>query len=103
VSDLAEFLLARAAEDEATNAGLAHHHFCPDNPCHCGLTARILRECEAKRRIVGLCMETLAVEIPGFPVDTAGFEEARSLASATLRALALPYADHPSFREEWRP
>lgn len=47
--------------------------------------ARVLAECEAKRRIVELC--------DGF--DEQG-REVRQL-------LALPYADHPDYREEWKP
>ena len=48
--------------------------------------ARVLAVCEAKREIVdwhGLTLEHDACR--------------------TLRALALPYADRPDYREEWRP
>jgi hypothetical protein len=48
--------------------------------------ARVLAECEAKRRIV----EMHAYQEEHFTPDE-------------LRALALPYADHPDYREEWRP
>ena len=44
--------------------------------------ARILAECEAKRQLI---------ERVGNP-DWAGF-----------RILALPHADHPDYRPEWRP
>jgi hypothetical protein len=59
--------------------------------------ARVLAECDAKRRIV----ETLTP-----PTDAAGgTDEVRSgrQDSAVLRLLALPHADHPDYREDWRP
>jgi hypothetical protein len=66
--------------------------------------ARVLREVEAKRRLLDLhepgtqeyvdgdvCMVcTLQGDGPYYPCDT-------------LRLLALPYADHPDYREDWRP
>jgi len=44
--------------------------------------ARVLAECEAKRRIVGL------ISSPG---------------PQALRLFALPYAAHPDYRQEWTP
>lgn len=92
---LTEFLLARIAEDEVTartalvvdgrqvwqvqdwieldNEVLAHTD---RHDPH-----RVLAECEAKRRIVNIVPDLQGV----------------------LGALALPYANHPDFREEWRP
>jgi hypothetical protein len=52
--------------------------------------ARVLTECEAKRRIVEACAEVLAYDAEALPQDV-------------LRCLALPYADHPDYREEWKP
>lgn len=53
--------------------------------------ARVLREVEAKRRII-------ASELSPYP------EAAHAdVATVTLRLLALPYADRPGYREEWRP
>ncbi len=83
---LAQFLLARIAEDEMVAKEV------PGPPDETGLSwwgkyghlsvspDRVLTECEAKRRIITNW---------GFP--------------GALRALALPYADHPDYREEWRP
>jgi phytoene/squalene synthetase len=51
--------------------------------------ARVLAECDAKRRIVA---EADAGH-GGYP-DGVYF---------AVRALALPYADHPDYRPEWRP
>lgn len=57
--------------------------------------ARVLAECEAKRRIV----ESL--------IDMEPVEDERKGQVVTLRwvchSLALPYADHPDYREEWKP
>jgi hypothetical protein len=64
--------------------------------------ARALREVEAKRRILeihydyrGVCPTCFSLRNPPiqrepYPCDTA-------------RMLALPYADHPDYRAEWRP
>jgi hypothetical protein len=105
---LADFLLARIAEDEtwAVNAG---NDFLPS--VEIGSTARVLAECEAKRRIVewhrlidgldaednpvrGCCNCIASGAVP--PYLIAG-------PCMTSRLLALPYADHPDYREEWRP
>ena len=53
--------------------------------------ARVLAECEAKRRIVEIFT----------PPHASTFD--RLTAGVGLRALALPYANHPDFfREEWK-
>lgn len=72
---LAEFLLARFAE-EAQYA----ETFRLEGPWH---NARVLAEIEAKRRIVEWFTK---------PSDL-----------LILRCLALPYADHPDYRQEWKP
>lgn len=48
--------------------------------------ARVLAECEAKRRILELHRDLVDLDD-----------------RATLRYLALPYADREGYREEWRP
>lgn len=55
--------------------------------------ARVLAECEAKRRIVGLHPEILTI-CQGCAAET--------FPCRTLLTLALPYADHPDFQDEWR-
>lgn len=108
MSDVAEFLLARYDEDEAvarkaisasTREWVARSsqvvtddlfevakasvptalHMARHDP------ARVLADCEAHRGIVGLAKE-----------QPETFAEA-------LRWLAEPYADHPDYRQEWRP
>lgn len=83
--------------------------------------ARVLRDVEAKRRIVDAYLPPGADPHPGLPCinyegqDPADYDDYDSCSrhlEATkhrfhtdyvLRLLALSYADHPSYREEWRP
>lgn len=86
--------------------------------------ARVLAECEAKLRILELHESwPVLVETPlrtEFNVETFAARAAQQIAwqttqeyrkrfgdepptSPILRAMALPYADHPDYREEWRP
>ena len=62
--------------------------------------ARVLAECEAKRRLV-------ALHGPDQPYCSDNFSNADHAyfegPCENLRILALPYADHPEFRSEWRP
>jgi hypothetical protein len=88
---LTDFLLARLAEDEASPPVTAgSRHLVED---------RMARECEVKRRIVDehpayggvcCCCKAMGGGSQRFPC-------------LTLRLLALLYADHPDFREKWRP
>lgn len=101
MTGLGEFLLARIAEDESRvrehGGGVAHADALIQ-------PARLLYECTAKRMIV-------AVHSIG-PVAPSAHGPARGVTRCahdgtrypclTLRALALPYADHPDYREEWR-
>lgn len=95
---LADFLLARIAEDEedVTNARYdpSDHWWLPD----AAYPKRLLAECEAKRRIVERGRLTEAW-IPTTDERSIGAINANRF---TLQHLALPYADHPDYREEWR-
>lgn len=53
--------------------------------------ARVLAEVDAKRQMIDECAVTIS---QGLSVG---------LAETMLAMLALPYADHPAYREEWRP
>lgn len=100
MSDLTDFLLARIAEDEAGNGcyGEGEYETCFRR------SERIERECEAKRRIV-----EEHYFMPRHESRDFGFEDGNCVTCrkqgpcTTLRLLALPYADHPDYREEWRP
>jgi hypothetical protein len=59
--------------------------------------ARVVAECQAKRRIVAVCSEDLRELGEDVLEDGADRPTWR-----VLTALALPYADHVDFREEWR-
>ena len=94
---LTEFLLARIAEDEqAAERGGTHPDpatFARDNHGYLWVQpARVLAECEAKRRIVELVGGGSSIHRPGDCQDC-----------DVMRLLALPYADHPDYREEWKP
>lgn len=118
MSTLVEFLLARIAEDEGRarsalgllgietewhrvewlrDRGLTRsdaQHMVRHSP------RRVLAECEAKRRIVDYRQHAARDSAAtGMPI----FEAQLSAYDAALRALALPYADHPDYDEAWRP
>lgn len=87
MSSLADFLLARIAEDEAD----ARRDF-GDDTSPGTWTTWVLAQCEAKRRIVEAYLYlTSDPELRG---------QAWTFA---LRLLALPYSDHPDFQQEWKP
>ena len=102
---LTEFLLARIAEDESRAESV--RDFIPEfgdqgeyiNP------ARVLAECEAKRRIVELHSWGEGHECSVF--DGSGeVDNCRYVIGdecSTMQLLASVYADHPDFRSEWRP
>jgi hypothetical protein len=67
--------------------------------------ARVLREVEAKRRILDLHARDHECSIysdyrPG-EIDSCGYVLDGDC--STVRLLALPYSDRPGYRDEWRP
>ena len=122
--NLDEFLLARIAEDNRVAVDAAGdgpgtwtadlvgngpagpasaEHVVRHDP------ARVIAECAARRRIVLACREarpetkflgTRPEGMADFPTVAHGQHQ---LAAVTLALLALPYADHPHYRPEWRP
>ena len=79
------------------NAAADAHHIARHDP------ARVLAECEAKRRIVA---ERPAIGLPGRMLDyntlAAVHEEVERQREYAFRLLALPYADHSDFDDAWR-
>ncbi|MFD5709508.1 DUF6221 family protein [Streptomyces pharetrae] len=69
--------------------------------------ARVLREIDAKRWIIDECAHwygKLAKEaVAPSPAPFPALGEVLDAVTPILRALALPYADRPGYREEWRP
>jgi hypothetical protein len=124
--NLDQFLLARIAEDKriATDAAGAdgREDWTPaDVPGDGGPAgaaaelvarydpARVLAECAAKRKLVMACRDarpelaflgTRPSGMADFPLSPSGPHQ---LAAFALAVLAMPYADHPDYRAEWRP
>jgi Family of unknown function (DUF6221) len=91
---LAEFLLARFADDDS-NAG-------EYGDCHPAATWPhwALAQSSAKRRIVADYAKALALEDRGLAGPYAAGE--LSALEACCLSLAMPYTDHPDFDEAWR-
>ena len=112
MSDLGDFILNRITDDEAAARDLLRRaqevELTLRSPKWLGglvpgghswgdvelMAARVLAECESKRRILTLC---------GVDPHRPGALLVRVQADAVVRLLALPYAGHPDYREEWRP
>jgi len=75
------------------------HHIARHDP------ARVLAEVDAKRRILDVYEEVMTKFTeswsPMVPYDR--LAGTVSSLRRTLEFLALPYADHPDYRDEWRP
>ncbi len=98
MDELATFILARISEDERVAMTMhtrlrqarvldpdVEEYFVVWHP------KRVLAECESKRLIVELQRSDLRDDPEDWEADE------------VLRLLALPYADHPHYRPEWRP
>jgi hypothetical protein len=110
VNELADFLLARI-DEESSLAYSADQDAQTLDPITDDLSAepgdhrilhmfrwspaRVLADCEAKRRIVEDYLAQLNSHRSGW--------DARTPRDLPLRALALPYSDHPDYQDEWRP
>jgi hypothetical protein len=114
VTDLADFLRARL-DETAEQADQLHTVSCSIHPqgleqtwCDCDYPARVLADVEAKRRIIEL-HRVLREPISDDDVLVCCTCEDRQDHHAaywpcqTLRLLAVSYADHPDYRDEWRP
>jgi hypothetical protein len=65
--------------------------------------ARVLAECEAKRRIVDTVERMIAdADDPDIGMSVKERLFAGTCARSIFRALILPYADHPDYQPEWR-
>lgn len=113
MSELVEFLLARIVEDETVARENSFQLGGPrpwalfegDPPISpiCIDPRRVVAECDAKRRIIEEHHRS-GVTCPRCSLGTEDgevvFERDPCM---TLRLLAPPYADHPDYRDEWRP
>jgi hypothetical protein len=101
VLTLTEFLLARIDADEAC-ATEEQGYWTSGSLSREFTRERVLADCEAKLRIV----EELHKPVGEMPFGTDHPVCAAChhlLPCSTLMMLALPYADHPDYRQEWRP
>lgn len=63
--------------------------------------ARVLREVEAKRRVVARYEEATTGAAQEDRLSAASWRPVVSILAPVLRDLAEPYADHPDYRSEW--
>ena len=100
---LTDFLLARIAEDEA----VARDEQIENVPADCWGPARVLAECEAKRRIAEAFADAeCAVDTYDGDNPTPAYWQEwgnRHALALAVEHLATIYADHPDYDESWRP
>jgi uncharacterized protein DUF6221 len=126
--DIAEFIAARLAEDEAAAKAAAPgpwegslyvgapgvgiilqaRHFEDGEHVVRHDPVRVLREVEAKQRIVNDYRRTARAcrDVTGAEIDSRGYAAmtgARYALRAACTALAATWSGHPDFRDEWKP
>jgi hypothetical protein len=90
---LIEFLRARLNIDElAVSRGECR---CGSGPARPDCPDRVLADVQAKRKIID--------EAEGYHAELEYGDNGEWAFDCVLRLLALPYADHLDYREEWRP
>ena len=109
---LTEFLNARLDEDEArARAAVTRPHGDAGEQAGPAVVeglltpARAQAEVESKRRLMKLAYEATGLDMDKDLDRDVGAREVSGVefvGERMLRALALPYADHPDFDEEWR-
>jgi len=115
MTTLTEFLEARITEDAKRWATADPPWNAPHDPdcqypgdmpgtCTCDLLDRLKAECEAKRGAIEAAWQDHS-QIEGEWGSCRSREQmsAKDDNPAVVEWLALPYADHPDYREEWRP
>lgn len=96
-TDLVRFLFARMDEDAAELKRLAKARDRGNTPPD-GVRSidRLRTECASKRQIISSMQHLLVLRDQPFE------KPIRDAAAQVLCSLAAPYADHVSFRSEWR-
>jgi hypothetical protein len=121
---LTEFLLSRIAEDEAVarlpdlmwpsswTAKFRDYEalretkprdYAMGRYCTQFDPARVLAECEAKRRIVEDMVSSIEWAGSADCPDPAPYLRRVGTLQEVIRLLAIPYADHPDYDETWKP
>jgi hypothetical protein len=99
MTNLTEFLLARIEEDEKAERFVSQRHVGAGRIAETvemvEPSARMLAECKVKRRIIEVMLRH--EEILDDPHAPTYYE-----VPPVLRLLALMYADHPDYRDEWK-
>jgi hypothetical protein len=117
MTDLIVFLRARLDEDEAKVAAMQREQVrVKTAPIFQGMwlgwldgvdifvsPKRWQAEVDAKRRLLAVHTFERKPGAHDCPGEWAGYSDDPDEPCPTLRLLALPYADHPDYREEWRP
>lgn len=107
MSDLSEFLLARIADDELVAKRVREDDATVTRMVFgVPFFKRLEAECEAKRRIVqhrALFDEAARVRAISDPDGAQQARDTRLGLDIAVQLLALPYADHSDYRDEWRP
>ena len=102
--DIVEFLSARIAEDEAVARKLLEDRTTSESGRW--YERRLLLECEAKRRLIGIVEAARQTALATLVRDPFGDEtewipQALEWTTLSLNALAVPYSDHPDFNRDW--
>lgn len=105
VNEIAEFLLARIGEDESIARAVRGSGVHDERPAVKEWLAlanpeRMMVWSDARRRIVALHQALPSLDRPG---SDECVECEHPEPCPTMRLMALPFADHPDYREEWRP
>src|SRR4029079_5641215 len=100
--DLVDWLLEQIAEDEAEarrwQQNIEDDHYDGLERIDLGWKPdRVLAECEAKRRLVEFARDLYQLDPSDHPLIRTNRQ-----AMYILRLLALPHADRPGYREEWK-
>jgi uncharacterized protein DUF6221 len=109
MSTLVEFLLARISDEEAVARRQARQAQAPttnrtgtEGSAALALpdpdpSARMRTECRARREMVGILQRMMILH------DRPSERPQRDGALQLLKLMAVPYDQHPAYRQEWRP
>lgn len=103
MSELADFLLRRLAEEERAARAVRHS----GNASELLSPGRLLADCGTRRKIIALhevhlVSDGVAAILDGESGSCRAGQNERDYVCPTLRLLALRYADHVEFQREWQ-